>query len=138
MLHPTITLPTRGDEDSAGYDFYMPVDVVLLPGEKKTVPTNVKAYMQRGEVLKLYPRSSAGTKRGIVLSNTVGIIDTSYYENEENDGNIGLPLHNTTGQGITLKAGERVVQGIFMPYLVADGDATLKEKRTGGFGSSGE
>lgn len=137
-IHEDTQLPVRADSRSAGYDFFSPIDVLLHPGEKKIIFSNVKAYMQDGEVLKLYPRSSMGIKKGLMLSNTTGIIDDSYYENEANDGNIGLPLLNTSGKGLEIKRGERICQGIFTPYLVADEDSVLHEGRKGGIGSSGE
>lgn len=133
-----ITLPTRADERSAGYDFYVPKDVQLLPAQKTMIWTDVKAYMQPDEVLELYIRSSLAIKQGIMLSNNVGIVDSSYYSNEGNDGNIAVALVNTSGKAVTLKAGERVMQGIFKKYLVADVDETLKVERTGGIGSSGQ
>ena len=133
-----INTPVRADARSAGYDFFCPIDVMLHPGEKRLVFTDVKSYMEYGEVLMLYPRSSIGIKKGLMLSNTVGVIDSSYYENETNDGNIGLPLLNTSGKGLEIKAGERIAQGIFIKYLVADEDITLSSERTGGIGSSGQ
>lgn len=136
-VHETTALPVRADSRSAGYDFYSPIDVLLHPGQKLIVFTNVKAYMQEDEVLKLYPRSSIGIKKGLMLSNTVGIIDSSYYANEGNDGNIGLPLLNTSGKGLEIKRGDRIAQGVFMKYLKADEDVVLSETRVGGSGSSG-
>jgi dUTP pyrophosphatase len=138
--HPDaeINTPVRGDARSAGYDFFAPVDITLNPAQKTLVFTDVKAYMQDGEVLKLYPRSSLGVKKGLMLSNTVGIIDDSYYSNEGNDGNIGFALLNTSGRAIHIKQGERIVQGVFTNYLVADEDTALREERSGGFGSSGK
>lgn len=135
---PDITLPTRADARSAGYDFYNPVDVQILPNEQTTIFTDVKAYMQEDEVLKIYPRSSLSTKKGIVLANTTGIIDASYYGNPDNDGNIGIVLKNTSHKAVNISAGERIAQGIFTKYLTADVDTPLKEEREGGFGSSGE
>lgn len=137
VIQEDTQLPVRADERSAGYDFFSPVDVTLAPGEKKLIFTNVKAYMGEDEVLMLYPRSSMGIKKGLMLSNTVGVIDSSYYSNEGNDGNIGLPLLNTSGRGLIIQRGERIAQGIFVNYLVADDDKTLSETRTGGMGSSG-
>lgn len=133
-----IKLPTRSDPRSAGYDFYLPKDVRILPTMKTTIWTDVKAYMQKDEVLKLYIRSSLATKNGLMLANNVGIVDSSYYENESNDGNIGIALVNTTGLTIELKAGDRFAQGIFEAYLTADEDTTTSTERTGGFGSSGK
>lgn len=136
---PEVELPTRSDVRSAGYDFYAPKDITLVPAQKTILWTNVKAYMQDDEVLKLYPRSSLGVKKGLMLSNTVGIIDSSYYGNPDNDGNIGLPLLNTSGKAIEIKRGERIVQGVFEKYLTSDnGNPSEDVERTGGIGSSGK
>ena len=131
-----IQLPKRGDSRSGGYDFYAPCDITLQPNEKVLLFSDVKAYMQDDEVLMLYVRSSIGIKKGLVLSNGTGIIDSSYYNNPSNDGNIGIALHNTTDKVVELKQGERVIQGIFMNYLVADEDYVIHENRVGGIGSS--
>lgn len=137
-IYAPITKPTRNDVQSAGYDFYLPMDITLLPAQKTLIWLDIKAYMKEDEVLEIYPRSSLGIKQGIMLSNTVGIIDASYYENPDNDGNIGVSLLNTSGRGVELKAGERIAQGIFKKYLVADDDTVLNESRTGGIGSGGK
>ena len=137
--HPDvdIQLPTRSDSRSAGYDFYTPVDIIIQPGERYLVWTDVKAYMQDNEVLMLYVRSSIGVKKGLVLSNGTGIIDSSYYSNIDNDGRIGISLFNTSNKEAVILAGERIAQGVFMQYLAADEDYVLNKERTGGFGSSG-
>lgn len=137
--HPdaNIVLPTRADIHSAGYDFYCPITITLQPAQKTLFSTDVKAYMQDDEVLEIYIRSSLGIKKGLMIPNNVGIIDSSYYNNPSNDGNIGMALVNTSGKEVTIKAGERVAQGIFKKYLVTDNDNVLALERTGGFGSSG-
>lgn len=137
-VYHDITLPTRNDRRSAGYDLYLPSDVKLLPAQKTLVWLDVKTYMEEDEVLEIYPRSSIGIKQGIMLSNTVGIVDASYYSNPDNDGNIGLSLLNTSGRAVEFKAGERIAQGIFKKFLTTDSDAPLNEQRTGGIGSSGK
>ena len=137
-MYPPVQLPVRADSRSAGYDFFSPTDVTILPKQKVVLWTNVKAYMQPDEVLEVYPRSSLGVKQGIMLANTVGIIDSSYYGNPQNDGNIGLALYNTSGTAVEIKRGDRIAQGIFKKYLVADNDVTITEERQGGFGSSGK
>lgn len=134
---PLITLPTRADTRSAGYDIHLVSDVTILPAHKQLIFTDVKAYMQEDEVLELYIRSSLAIKQGLMLSNNVGIVDASYYNNEDNDGNIGISIVNTGGTAVTLKAGERVAQGIFKKYFTTDEDST-SGTRTGGFGSSGK
>lgn len=136
--YPDIQLPVRADHRSAGYDIFNPADVMLLPMQKTIIWTDIKAYMQHDEYLALHIRSSLGIKQGIMLSNGTGIIDSSYFENEGNDGNIGIPVVNTSGKGVELKAGDRICQGIFMKYLLADNDEVLSETRVGGMGSSGK
>ena len=132
--HPdlNILLPTRGDDRSAGYDFYLPRSVVITPGNKITIWTDVCSYMLPDEVLMLYVRSSIGIKKGLVLANGTGIIDSSYYPN-----NIGICLFNTSDEKVNLLEGDRIAQGIFMKYLTADNDEVLNKSRKGGFGSSG-
>lgn len=133
-----IALPVRSDEGSAGYDFYIPKDVQILPSKKQIIWTDVKAYMEIDEVLELHIRSSLAIKQGLMLTNSVGIVDASYYGNEGNDGNIGVAVVNTSGKAITLKEGERFAQGIFKKYLIADHDKPTSKKRDGGVGSTGK
>lgn len=133
-----IKLPQRATKFSAGYDFYSPVSVVISPHESVLIWTDVKAYMLPDEVLLLDVRSSVGIKKGLMLSNTVGVIDSDYYNNDNNDGNIGISLRNMTDTFVEIEAGERIAQGIFVHYLVADEDVTILDERNGGIGSSNE
>lgn len=133
-----IQLPTRGDSRSAGYDFYSNETVVLQPKQSHLFWTDVKSYMLDDEVLSIHVRSSIGTKKDLMLKNTTGIIDSSYYENVSNDGNIGICLVNMGDKIQKIEKGERIAQGIFTKYLIADDDVCLKLERTGGFGSSGK
>ena len=133
-----IQLPTRGDSRSAGYDFYSNETVVLQPKQSHLFWTDVKSYMLDDEVLSIHVRSSIGTKKDLMLKNTTGIIDSSYYENVSNDGNIGICLVNMGDKIQKIEKGERIAQGIFTKYLIVDEDTCLKSKRTGGFGSSGK
>lgn len=132
-----ITLPTRGTQYSAGYDFYSPIDIEIQPHDKVCIWSDVKAYMQEGEVLLLYVRSSIGIKKGLRLSNGTGVIDSDYYSNPDNDGNIGLSLYNYTNEVVKIEKGERICQGVFIPFLVADNGNTYNN-RTGGIGSTNE
>lgn len=129
-------LPVRGTKKSAGYDISSPVDVIIEPHSSVLIWLNIKSYMLDDEVLEVYVRSSTAIKRDLILKNTVGIIDSDYYSNESNDGNIGICLYNTTYAPREIKKGERIAQGIFKKYLVADDDVCLKDERTGGIGST--
>ena len=94
--------------------------------------------MEEDEVLFLFVRSSIGIKKSIMLSNIVGVIDSTYYNNPDNEGNIICSLYNYGDQQQVIKAGERVVQGVFVKYLSAtENDIVLNATRTGGIGSSG-
>lgn len=139
-VHPDleIQLPTRGSKCSAGYDIATPIDIIISPyGISEAIQTDIKAYMLEDEVLQIVPRSSIGFKKGLMLINTIGIIDSDYYENPDNDGNIGFKFKNLTGKEIIIKAGERVMQGIFTKYLITDDDAADQD-RLGGIGSTDE
>ena len=129
-------LPKRETAHAAGYDLKAAERVVLEAGEIKLIPTGVKAYMQDREVLYLYDRSSNPRKKGLVLINSVGVIDGDYYGNSANEGHIFAQMKNITDQTVTVEVGERIVQAVFAPFLVADGDEATGQ-RTGGFGSTG-
>lgn len=131
-------LPKRKTAKSAGYDFVLPCDVRLNPHSiSAIIPTNVKAFMPDDEVLMLYIRSSIGIKHHVTLANGTGIIDADYFSNPDNDGNIGICLQNNSNEIVSLKKGERIMQGIFVKYAVCDSDDT-NEVRKGGFGSTGK
>jgi len=131
-------LPQRATRQAAGYDLTVASSTTIGPGEIKLVSTGVKAYMQAGEVLYLFDRSSNPRKKGLVLVNSVGVIDADYYNNPDNEGEIFAQMMNITDHEVTLEVGERIVQGVFMPYLLADGDeSSSKSERAGGFGSTG-
>lgn len=129
-------LPKRETAHAAGYDLKVAETTKIEPGEIVLVPTGVKAYMQPGEVLYLYDRSSNPRKKGLVLINSVGVIDGDYYGNPNNEGHIFAQMQNITQEPVTLEIGERIVQAVFAPYLVADGDQA-EGVRSGGFGSTG-
>jgi dUTP pyrophosphatase len=131
-----VKLPKRATAHSAGYDFFAVEDVTIQPNEIKVVFTGVKAYMQPNEVLILANRSGNPIKKNLELANGVGIVDADYYENPENDGNIGFQFKNTSTEPVTIRKGEKLGQGIFTYYLLADDD-NATDQRQGGFGSTG-
>lgn len=135
----TFPLPRRKTKFSAGYDIFVPEQVILKPGVVTLVPTGIKAYMQEGEFLGLHIRSSAAIKRGLRLVNNVGIIDADYYNNPDNEGHIMVAIENTKSEAVVLEKDECIAQGIFYSYLLADGDDLVaKSDRTGGIGSTGK
>ena len=134
-----INIPVRKTKYSAGYDIEAAEDVVI-PSLKKgmnpsMVKTGLKAYMQDDEYLKLCNRSSNPKKKGLILANSIGVVDADYYENPDNDGHIMFAFYNIKDEDITIKKGEAIGQAIFEKFLVADNDAASGE-RIGGFGST--
>ena len=129
-------LPSRGTSRSAGYDISSPITVTIEPHNSVLIWSNIKAYMTEDEVLQLYVRSSVGIKKGLMLKNTVGIVDSDYYSNKNNDGNIGLCLYNMTDEAVVIEKGERVCQAVFVKYLITDNDVCLNDYRVGGIGST--
>ena len=130
-------IPTRVTEGSAGYDLSALTEITILPKQIALVPTGIKAMMAKDEVLMIYPRSPLAIKRGLMMSNSVGVIDSDYYGNPDNEGHIMVPLVNMKDEPVTIKKGERIAQGIFMCYLKTSDDEVKSKQRTGGFGSSG-
>lgn len=122
---------------AAGYDLKVAEPTTISPGAIALVPTGVKVYMQPGEVLFLFDRSSNPNKKGVVLINSVGVIDSDYYNNPFNEGHIFAQMKNITDKAVTLPYGERIVQGVFMNLFIADNDVASGD-RTGGFGSTNE
>lgn len=126
-------LPERATKHSAGYDFKAAERTIIPPGKITLVPTGVKASMNEDEVLLLFDRSSNPRKRGIVLSNSVGVIDADYYNNE---GLIYGQFTNITDHDVIIEYGDTIMQGVFLNYKLTDND-TASNTRMGGFGSTG-
>lgn len=131
-----IKLPQRGTKYSAGYDFFCPINIGITPGKTIKIKTDIKAYMLNDEYLDINIRSSIAINKHLRIKNIVGIIDSDYYSNKKNDGNIIIPLKNESNVIVFLTEGERIAQGIFKKYLLADNDMQLSKERIGGIGST--
>lgn len=152
-----ISLPKRATNSSAGYDFQAAKDMIipslwkLADADKENkredrssilpsilVPTGIKAYMPANEYLMLVNRSSNPLKHNLALPNGIGIIDSDYYDNPNNEGEIFVQLINYGLEDYTVKKGERIAQGIFSPYYTIEEEEKISAKRSGGFGSTGK
>ena len=135
----SINLPERKTKYSAGYDVEAAEDCVIPAFKLGQVPTLVKtglkAYMPEDEYLMLCNRSSNPKKKGLVMANSIGIIDSDYYENPDNDGHIMFAFYNIKDTDTEIKKGDCIGQAIFEKYLVTDTDSAEGE-RLGGFGST--
>lgn len=146
-LYDSIKLPKRGSKGSAGYDIYSPISFTLSSSNSListmfswtdkpiVIPLGIKAQMPEDMFLTVVPRSGVGFKSGTYLANTIGIIDSDYYNNKQNEGHIMVKL--VPGfESLAVIAGDRIVQGIFTRYYITDDDEA-NETRNGGFGSTG-
>ena len=127
-------LPRRATAGSAGYDFFSPLDFRLEPGACIRIPTGVRARIDAGWVLMLFPRSGLGFKYRLQLNNTVGVIDADYF-GARNEGHIFVKLTNAGERPLSVAAGEAFAQGVLLPFGLTVDDAASSE-RTGGFGST--
>lgn len=136
LIYNRIKLPKRATTGSAGYDFFAPFDIELRPNETIKVPTGIRAKIDNGWVLTIYPRSGLGFKYRLQLNNTVGIIDSDYY-GSSNEGHIYIKITNDTNENriISIKEGEGFAQGIFFNFGITVDDE-VSEIRDGGFGST--
>ena len=136
QIYESIMLPRRATKGSAGYDFFSPIDFELKPGETLKIPTGIRASMEEGWVLCIFPRSGLGFKYRLQMNNTVGIIDSDYYFSD-NEGHIFVKLTNDTNENrtVTVKQGNGIVQGIFLPFGITRDDEE-EGVRNGGFGST--
>lgn len=135
-VYANIRLPRRATAGSAGYDFLAPESFTLVPHETILIPTGIRVMIEDGWVLQLYPRSGLGFRHRLQLDNTVGVIDSDYFE-AKNEGHILIKMTSDDRKGKTLSvsAGDGFAQGIFLPYgITVDDDAD--GERTGGFGST--
>jgi len=162
--YQSLKLPKRATSGSAGYDFYAPFDIVLEPGETAKIPTGIRARMEAGWVLMIFPRSGLGFKYRLMLDNTVGVIDSDYYDSD-NEGHIMVKVTNcsgigtaidaasngiskgiddegscvgdrTAGKTLRISAGQGFAQGVFLPFGITVDDDT-DAIRNGGLGSTG-
>ena len=137
-FYDSIKLPQRATKGSAGYDFYTPIDLNIVPNTTVKIPTGIRCKMKKNYVLQIYPRSSLGFKYRCQLDNTVGIIDSDYYESD-NEGHIFIKITNNTleGKTIEIKCRDAFAQGIFNKYYLAK-ENKVHTKRNGGFGSTNQ
>lgn len=134
-LYEEYDLPKRMTSHSAGYDFFAIEGFTLKPGEIKKIPTGYKATFGSDEMLMILVRSSMGFKYNVRMTNQVGIIESDYYNNIDNEGHIFVSLQNEGDRDFVVKKGEGYAQGIFTKFLICDDDVTINE-RQGGLGST--
>lgn len=132
-----VVLPVRATENSAGYDFFAPEDITLPAKQLTRVMTGVKCELRPYMVLILANRSSNPSKKSLFLANGVGIVDADYYNNPDNEGEIGFEFYNNGEEDVVISKNEKIGQGIITTYVRVEGD-NATGSRAGGFGSTGK
>lgn len=151
-----INLPIRKTKKSVGYDIesfeetvipsiwknvfenvakFLKHDTNYKEIKPTLVRTGIKSYFCDDEVLILANRSSHPIKKGLILANSIGIIESDYYENPQNDGELMYAYYNFFPVDITIKKHDIIGQAYFQKFLIADDDHAIG-KRVGGFGST--
>ncbi len=138
VAYDNLKIPERQTKYSVGYDFVSPIPFVLHPGEVKKIPTGIKIAMENDDAFFIVVRSSIGFKYNVRMTNQIGVFESDYYNNCTNEGHAWVSLQNHGQQDFIVKAGDRLVQGIFTKYLTVDNEENILKTRTGGFGSTNE
>jgi len=132
-----ISLPEYQSDGAAGFDLAASRDVRIDPGEVALVPTGLVIEVPAGHFLGIFARSSTPLKRGLMVANGVGVIDSDYCGATDE---IKVQVLNFTREAVDVRAGDRLAQGVLMPIARADwresaGD--FRDGSRGGFGATG-
>lgn len=138
MLYDSVELPKRSTKTSAGYDIKSVEEGIIKPGESKVFRTGLKVCMNPDDALFIFSRSSQGYKYNVCLMNSVGVIDSDYYNNSNNEGHFSVKLINLGNEDFVVNIGDKIAQGIFMKYLTVDDEEEIDGERKGGIGSTGK
>lgn len=135
-VYDNIKLPTRATSGSAGYDFYLPTDLILKPGEEAKIITGVRCFIQDGWALYILSKSGLGSRYRLHLNTCVSLFDSDYYY-ADNEGHFIYFIINDSRQDkvLELKAGAGFLQGVFVQFGITEDDIA-SGKRTGGLGST--
>ena len=135
-LYDNMILPVRSTKNSAGYDIRSVEEITIPSHESRIIKTGLKVCMNSDEVLYIYARSSFGYKYDVCLTNNVGVIDSDYYNNIDNEGHFQVKLSNNGNNEFKINVNDRIAQGVFMKYLTVDDEEEIKNERIGGLGST--
>jgi dUTP pyrophosphatase len=136
-LRASVRLPEYQTSGAAGFDLAASEDVVVAPHAIALVPTGLVIAVPDGYFLGVFARSSTPLRRGLIVSNGVGVIDSDYCGATDE---IKIQVLNVTGDPVTVKTGDRIAQGLFIPVARAVWNETNEDLRAGsrgGFGATG-
>lgn len=130
-------LPRRARKGDAGYDFFLPSKLTIRKGQRLMVDTGIimeEGDIPEGYVMLLFPRSSTGSKYGLALANSVGVIDSGYRDTIK----AKLWLNDPGMELLRMDEEDRFMQGVLVPYGIIPTEIPPEEERNGGLGSTGQ
>ena len=135
-LSPSVELPRYATTGAAGFDLAASSDVLVEPGRTALIPTGLVIEVPEGMFLAVFARSSTPLKRGLMVANGVGVVDSDYCGATDE---VKIPVLNFTASPVTVNAGDRIAQGILLPVTRVEWEETVVPERDprGGFGSTG-
>jgi dUTP diphosphatase len=135
-LDPAVPLPVYQTGGAAGFDLSASQDLVVEPGEVALVPTGLIIEVPVGHFLGIFARSSTPLKRGLMVANGVGIVDSDYCGPGDE---VKIEVLNFTARPVTIRRGDRLAQGVVVPYVRSDvrDEAAPSNPTRGGFGATG-
>lgn len=135
-LYNSYSLPKRSTKASAGYDFEALDNYIIEPNKTLKIPLGIKVSMDNDTFLMIVVRSSMGFKYNVRMVNQVGVIDSDYYNNSDNEGHMWLKLQNHGENDFIINKGDKICQGIFLNYLLVDNEEEIQNERISGIGST--
>lgn len=135
-LDPAVPLPSYQTAGAAGFDLAASADITIQPGQIVVVPTGLVIAVPAGHFLGIFARSSTPLKRGLIVANGVGVLDSDYSGPTDE---LKMQLMNVSSAPVDVKRGDRLAQGVIMPFVRAEFEeaASAEGPDRGGFGSTG-
>jgi dUTP pyrophosphatase len=135
-LDPSVALPRYETAGAAGFDLAATADVTIEPGQIALIPTGLVIEVPAGHFLGIFARSSTPLKRGLLVANGVGVVDSDYCGPADE---IRIQVLNVTAQPVAVRRGDRLAQGVLIPYVKAEWreQASSDRPTRGGFGATG-
>ena len=133
---PSVPLPKYETSGSAGFDLAASADVTIEPGAIALVPTGLVIAVPPGHLLGIFARSSTPLKKGLMVANGVGVVDSDYCGP---DDEVKVQVLNFTSAPVIVRRGDRIAQGVILPFVRAEWNenASASGPTRGGFGSTG-
>jgi dUTP pyrophosphatase len=135
-LDASVELPAYATDGSAAFDLAVSADTTIAPGEVRLVPTGLVIEVPAGMFLAIFARSSTPLKKGLMVANGVGVVDSDYCGPADE---VKIPALNFTSQPVQIARGDRIAQGILLPSprVVWEEVGELRAGSRGGFGATG-